>query len=404
MIFYIARQPIFDRNTKLVAYELLFRDGLENAFPNIDPNEATERLVENSEFGSGIDALTANNRAFINFTEQAICSQLPEVLPKASIVVELLETVAPTDDVYQAVKTLKLKGYTLALDDFEYDARWARFMPYIDIIKMDFRLMSLSQIEQQMAAHAGFNGQYLAEKVESYDEFHQSIKLGFSYFQGYFFAKPEMIQRRSLSVSQKVYLDLLETVTAEFYDPDKIATIVERDTGVSYKLLRFVNSAFFARRSEITSLKQAVVRLGQQEIRKFVAIIATASLGQNKPSELTQLSVCRARFCENLAIKDSRYGAEPGAAFLSGLLSKLDALMDDELSHILSHIHASPMIRQALISKKGAIGFFLATAEAVECSRWLQIEQCANKLKLTSDDLFEIYQDAFIWASGVHQD
>lgn len=404
MIFYIARQPIFDRQKKLVAYELLFRDGFANAFPNVDSNEATERLVENSEFSSGIDALTANNKAFINFTERAICSQLPQVLPKNSIVVELLETVQPTDEVYDAVVALKEQGYTVALDDFEYDARWARFMPHIDIIKMDFRLMSVPQIKQQMKSHQGFEGQYLAEKLESYDEFNQSYELGFDYFQGYFFAKPEIIQRRSLSVSQKVYLELLEKVTAEQYNPDEIAHIVERDTGVSFKLLRFVNSAFFARRSKITSLKQAVVRLGQEEVKKFVAIIATASLGETKPNELTRLSITRARFCEQLALKDKRYGAEPGAAFLSGLLSKLDAMMDDELSKILDHIHAGPTILQALIEKRGAISFFLATAAAIERIDWQHIERAAGKLKLSSSTVIALYHEASNWAAAVNRD
>ena len=139
MIFYIARQPILDANKKLIAYELLFRDGFNNAFPSIDSNEATARLVENSEFSSGISSLTANNKAFINFTEQAICSQLPQLLPKHAIVVELLESIEPTDAVFAAVTELKQRGYTIALDDFEFSAPWARFLPYIDIIKIDFQ-------------------------------------------------------------------------------------------------------------------------------------------------------------------------------------------------------------------------------------------------------------------------
>jgi len=401
VIFYLARQPIFNTKKVLYAYELLFRDGFDNAFPAIDSDEATQRLIENSEFSSGIEALTGNSKAFINFTEESICSGLPELLPKRSVVVELLETIRPTDEVFAAVKSLKEKGYTVALDDFEFSPQWAKFLPYIDIIKMDFRLLSITQIKQQMSAHKGFKGDYLAEKVEDYTEFSEALKLGFIYFQGYFFARPEIIQRRSLSASQKVYMELLEKVTAEDYNPDEIAAIVERDTGVSYKLLRFVNSAFFARQSDITSLKQAVVRLGQQEIRKFVAIIATASLGESKPNELTRLSIARARFCEQLAQTDHRYGAEPGTAFLSGLLSKLDALMDDELEHLLNHIHAGNSIRAALLSKKGAIAFFLSTAESIERVNWDSITRAANKLKLPEKDLIDMYQKASSWAASV---
>lgn len=404
MIFYIARQPILDANKKLIAYELLFRDGFNNAFPSIDSNEATARLVENSEFSSGISSLTANNKAFINFTEQAICSQLPQLLPKHAIVVELLESIEPTDAVFAAVTELKQRGYTIALDDFEFSSPWARFLPYIDIIKIDFRALTVAQIKQQMSTMRGFEGRFLAEKIESYQEYEQAQSLGFDYFQGYFFAKPEVIQRRSLSVSQKVYLNLLQQTTAPQYNPAAVTAIIEQDTGLSFKLLRFVNSAFFARGSEITSLKQAVVRLGQQEIRKFVAIVATACLSDQKPDELTRLSIIRARFCELLAMSNKQYGSEQDTAFLAGLLSNIDAIMDDELAKILMVIHAGAVIYQALIDRQGAIGCFITTVEAIEQADWPLVKKASQRLKINNNTLLQAYYDACAWAEAINKD
>lgn len=402
MIYYIARQPILDQHKKLFAYELLFRDGQANSFPEIDSDEATSRLIDNSEFSSGISAITANHKAFINFTETSICQGLPEYLPKHSTVVELLETVTPSEQVLNAIKGLHSKGYCIALDDFEYDPKWEQFLPYVNIIKMDFRLMSIGQIKQQMKLHKGFNGIYLAEKVETYDEFHQALEMGFKLFQGYFFAKPEVIQRRALSVSENVYFELLEKTSAEHFEPDEIAKIVERDTGVSYKLLRFVNSAFFTKQTEICSLKQAVIRLGQAEVRKFVAIIATAALGAQKPDELTRLAITRARFFEQLALANSRYGADSNTAFLAGLLSNLDAIMDCELKPLLEDIHASTTLIDALLHRKGPVGVFLAAVCAIEQIDWQAIDKYSAMLHLPSKQLMDYYQDAAVWAVNLH--
>ncbi|WP_404402663.1 HDOD domain-containing protein [Idiomarina seosinensis] len=398
MDFYIARQPILDTEKKLFAYELLFRDGFNNAFPKIDSNEATQRLIENGEFSSGFKSITANYKAFINFTEHAILKGLPELLPKNDIVIELLETVTPSEAVLAAVKQLKSEGYILALDDFEYYSDWDPFLPFIDIIKLDFRALTEKQIRQQMAYRSSFSGVYLAEKIETYEEFHQARELGFGYFQGYFFARPEVLKRKSLPVSHKIYLELLETLSNPDYDPDYVARLVEHDAGISYKLLRFVNSAFFSRRSQINSLKQAVVRLGQAEIRKFLAIIATASLGEQKPNELLRLLMTRAKFCEQLARSNVRYGADPDTAFLIGLLSKLDALMDDDLPYLLNYIAASDVICKALLEKRGPIAFFIGTSEALEQAHWEAVTNASTKLKLEERKLMQLYHGAANWA------
>lgn len=401
MFFYVARQPILTQDKQLYGYELLFRDGPNNAFPNVTSDEATLRLVDGGEFNTGIRELTDNHHAFVNFSEQAIIDRLPRLLPCKGTVVELLETVSPSDCVFEAVKELKSEGYQIALDDFEYSAQWQRFLPYIDIIKVDFRALSMIQIREILKQLSAFNGQYLAEKIETPDEFSQARELGFSLFQGYFFARPEMMQRRALSSSQTVCMRLLELTSDANYQVDAIADLIEQDVGLTYKLLRFVNSAFFKRQSEIHSIQQAIVRLGQAELCKFTALIATATLAEGKPDELIKLSFVRARFMEQLALHNKNYGADAASAFLTGLLSKLDAMMDNDLNAILSGVAIAAEIKRPLIEGKGPLSFFLKACEALETTDWAKLELIAERLRVESKTLVLYYQQAQAWAREI---
>lgn len=397
MFFYVARQPILTQDKQLFGYELLFRDGPHNAFPNVTSDEATLRLVEGGEFNTGIRQLTDDHHAFVNFSEQAILEGLPRLLPVKGTVVELLETIQPIEQILAAVKTLKADGYQIALDDFEYTPDWLAFLPYVDIIKIDFRALTIAQISQLIKKLRGFNGQFLAEKIETPEEFDQARQLGFSLFQGYFFARPEMIQRRALSPSQTICMRLLELTSQPDYEVEPVAELIEQDVTLTYKLLRFVNSAFFKRQSEIHSIQQAVVRLGLSELRRFTALIATATIADGKPDELIKLSFVRARFMEQLALSNHAYGADAASAFLTGLLSKLDAMMDNELSAILDGVAIAPEIKRPLLEGKGPLSFFLKTCEALEETDWAKLELLAKRLKLESKTLVLYYHQAQAW-------
>jgi len=399
MFYYVARQPILDRDKKLFAYELLFRDGLNNAFPQISADEATSKLVESSQFTSGIEDITGGKQAFINFAETAIINQLPTLLPNETVVVEVLETVTPNKALIEALSSIKDKGYTIALDDFVYDKSWDAVFPYIDIIKIDIQISGLAEINDLRRKLKDHNLKYLAEKVETYEEFQLGMQLGFDYFQGYFFSKPEVIQKRALNPSQMAFAELLFETSKIDMNVDRVCASLEHDLGLSYKLLRFVNSSAFHRSRKIENLKQAVVFLGQKELQKLVAVIAAAQLGDDKPSELMRLSITRARFCEHIITLAGK--PEQGAkAFLTGLMSLIDAIMDDELASVLERIPLSDDIYSALIERRGLLAYVLALAVSFENADWQRAAQLSQKLKISEAELPDLYLDASVWANA----
>ena len=228
MYFYAARQPILDRNKELYAYELLFRDGLENAFPAIDGDEATSRMIEGSQFSFGLDDFLGDKPGFINFTLDTLLKKYPGMLPKEQVVVEILETVQPGKRLLAECQYLKQQGYMLALDDYVHQPVWRHFYPFIDIIKIDFRSTSTDTINEIKAAIADFNHiKLLAEKVETNEEFQLALDLGFSYFQGYFFSKPEMMQSKALSPAQMTLAELLYETSKADMDLSKITQVCQ---------------------------------------------------------------------------------------------------------------------------------------------------------------------------------
>lgn len=237
MYFYAARQPILDVNKKLYAYELLFRDSIDNVFPDVDGDEATSKMIEASKFNMGISEFTSNKLAFINFTLETLSEGYPEMLTKDEVVVEILETVKPGKKLLSLCKDLHSKGYIIALDDYEHQSVWMHFFPYIKIIKVDIQQTKFEDIDVIIEATKDYpHIELLAEKVETYEEYDQALQLGFTYFQGFFFAKPEMIKTKSLSPSQLAMAELLYETSKPELDLASITSVFERDVTLSYKL------------------------------------------------------------------------------------------------------------------------------------------------------------------------
>ena len=398
MYFYAARQPILDANKNLYGYELLFRDSIDNVFPEVDGDEATSKMIEASKFNMGISEFTSNKPAFINFTLETLSQGYPEMLTNEEVVIEILETVKPGKKLLNNCKDLHSKGYKIALDDYEHQSVWAHFYPFIKIIKIDIQKTNLDEIKQVIEAikdHPHID--LLAEKVETYIEYEQALQLGFKYFQGFFFAKPEMVKTKSLSPSQLSMAELLYETSKPELDLSSITSVFERDVSLSYKLLRYANSAIFRRRSEISTIKQALVILGSSELKRFLGLMFAVTANPDKPTELIKLAMTRAKFCE-LVAHDLKSQIDDSIAFLTGLLSMIDAILDEELEVVLAKLPLAAEIKEPLLTRKGVMAAIIKLLEFIEHAQWDKTNLVMEKLKLDKEQAVKHYNAALTWA------
>lgn len=398
MSFFSARQPILDIDKRIFGYELLFRISSDNIFPDVDEEAATSKMIEGLQLDLGLDKISSGKWAFINFTEQSILNAYPNMLPKEKVVVEVLETVQPSPVVYKQLQTLAIEGYVIALDDFIHSEAWEPYYKFTQIIKVDCKFISQSELDDILEVKNRFpHIKLLAEKIENYKEFVRYEKLGFELFQGYFFAKPEVIKSVSLSSSQSVLSGLLSEVTKKVPNFAQITKLFEIDVALSFKLLRYTQSPIFKRRKSIDSIKQAVVLLGHTELERFVMLLFAATLGEGKPTALIKLSIHRAKFCEQFAER-AKFNKEVSSAFLVGMLSLIDAMLDAELEELVSAMPLSDNIKEALILHQGLLSEFIALCQNCETGNWEAMEAACEKYNITFEELLTIHQDAELWS------
>ncbi|ARP38642.1 EAL and HDOD domain-containing protein [Vibrio syngnathi] len=395
---YVARQPILDADKKTIGYELLFRDGPKNTFPEVEPELATSRLLSDHFLSTHYNTL-GDKLGFVNFPYASLVNLVPTLFPKESLVVEVLEDCEPTDELLEAIITIYDAGYTIALDDFVPSKAWKRFLPYVSIIKFDIRLISIAKASTFMNTLKDLNIEFLAEKVETHEEYQEAIQAGFNYFQGYFFSKPEMIQTRALNPAFLTIVQLLKEIANDPINFAEVERLITLDMTMSYKLLSYVNSAGGSS-TPIRSFHQALVYLGEQKLRKLVSLVAIASAKEDKPDSLYGLAVIRARQCE-LLVKKMNVKVEPGQAFLTGMFSLLDSLFDLPLEKVLDSVPIDDEIKQALIQRKGVLGAILAMVIAYEQARWDEVTRIRKLLKLNEAELGQAYDEATSWTQDL---
>jgi c-di-GMP-related signal transduction protein len=400
MEVYVARQPIFNAEKELFGYELLFREGMSNYFPDIDGSTATSHVLYNSFFTIGIDKIIGDNTAFINFTEDLLVKKLPLMFPPEKVVVEVLENVEPKDEVVAACKEIADQGYHLALDDFFYNKDLESLIALANIIKFDFQATSFEKVSQHIEKLSKYNVILLAEKVENYDEFKIARAMGFKLFQGYFFSKPEILKGRDISSVQMSLLQVMAEVNKDNFEFSKVERIISRDVGISYKLLRYMNSAYYRRVCEISSIKQAIVLLGERGMRGFVSLIAMSKLAADKPDELVRSSVIRAKFCELMAQFKSD-GLDPSELFTIGLFSLIDAILDDTMENLLGKLPLTDSIKNALLEKEGKLYQYLELSIAYQMAEWEKVSNIANIIRMDESKLPEYFAEAVAWADGL---
>lgn len=396
---FIARQPIFDAGFEVFGYELLFRSGPENLFAHADGDAASTKVVSDSLCVYGLETLTAGRRAFVNVTRRVLIDELYAILPAACTVLEILETIPPDEEVIGACQTARENGYLLALDDFVLDPRYEPFLSEVDLVKVDWMATTATQ-RRVIAGRAEAEGfALLAEKVESYDDVHEAARLGYRYFQGFFFCTPEMIARRDIPAVKLNHLRLLDQINRPTVDVDELEGIIRCDASLSYKLLKYLNSVGFGLRHRVNSIKHAITLLGEKAVRKWASLIALTSLSEDKPSELCRTSLIRARFCELIGQRVG-FGGRELDLFVLGLFSVVDALLDRPMEQVVADLRIWPEVKGTLLGETTALRPVLELALALERGRWDEVIAITNRLPLDDDQVLKAYESAILWAHG----
>ena len=398
---FIARQPIFDRREHVYGYELLYRSGLENWYTADDPDAAALDVADNF-LNASARTLTAGRKAFINCTRKFLINEYATLFPKKESVIEILETIEPDAEVLAACRRLKDRGYAIALDDFVCSEKFQPFVDLANIIKVDFQLSAPSERQQAVEKFAPLGIQLLAEKVETRDEFAEARNSGYCYFQGYFFCKPQIVPTSHIPAFKAHYLRLLHAINKPELDRNEVVELIDREVSLCYKLLRFMNSAFFGFRSEISSTRHALALLGDQEVKKWASVAAVLGVAGNKVNELILTALARGRCCELLA---ENRGAlrDRQSMFLMGIFSLMDALLGRPMSDIVSEIALPSVVRAALLGKADRHGKTLELVKAFEAGRWEEVSELVAALGQDELQLAAAYVEAVDWAQKIFQ-
>jgi len=366
----MARQPIFDRNQKVVAYELLYRteDAQGHAlFSNSEATEATSEVLLNAYTSISDAGELKRVPAFINLTRDILVEQkLPEV-SKKHIVLEILEDIDPDDEVIEAVRKLHSEGYRIAMDDFIYDAKFDPLLELAQIVKVDVFELNEEQIREQVKQLRRHKVTLLAEKIETHEQLEICIELGFKLFQGHFLSKPKVIKGKKIQGSQVALMQLIQELQSPKATPEKLEELIIRDPALTYKLLRIVNSAGYSLVRQVESIAEAIVLLGLEQVKKWATLIAMSS-NQDKPEELSRSLLVRGRMCEEIAQaqKLSNYGSY----FMAGMMSGLHALLDIERDAMLEQVPLGDDIKNAVSLGQGEIGQVLRNVVNYENGDW----------------------------------
>lgn len=391
----VARQPILDSDQALWGYELLFRDSMQaSAAVQGDPNQMSSTVFLEALVSIGLDRLVGPHRAFCNVPRDLLLGGHYALLPKDRVVLELLESIEPDAEVIAATERMKAKGYTIALDDYEGHEAYEPLVAMADIIKLDVLVPSLEEVAAQVAPLRG-RVRLLAERVETQAVFEACKAMGFTLFQGYFFAKPQNVRGQGLEPVQTAALELIAALNAPDADREQLGRIIEGDVALTYDLLRLVNSPFMGLRKKVGSIEAAQIALGQDRVRNWATLVVMRKLGAQRPAPLMRSGQWRASFMRAIAGKCGRFTITANAASMVGLLSVLDGLLGVPMEAVLGRLGFEQDIERALLARKGPLGALLALAESAERGDWSRMTRAATALKISFEDIAAVTTAAF---------
>jgi EAL and modified HD-GYP domain-containing signal transduction protein len=398
MDIYVARQPIFNSKMGLYGYELLYRRSEKNYFEGGDQSGATKELVYNTFLVIGLNKLTDGTVGFINFTQDLLEKEVARILPKDQVVIEILETVQASDKVVAACKNLKELGYTIALDDFVFNRTDQDYTPLIelaDIIKIEFPSAD-KQAQKELLSRYKNKITFLAEKVETREEYKEAVEMGYELFQGYFFSKPMMVKSKEIGMLNVHLIQIMQELYREDPDFTVIADIIQKDLGLSFKLLKMANSIYFGGKYTIKSLTHAVIRLGIVEMKHWISIMLLRDFENEENTELIKMCLLRGKVLE-LISSDLEQKQSETEFFLTGILSSIDVIVGENMEKILNSLPLSHEVKDALLGKQVYLKECLDCVLAYERFEFDEAKENLAKLNITLDRYMELYVEGLTW-------
>jgi EAL and modified HD-GYP domain-containing signal transduction protein len=391
---YIGRQPIYDRKMQVYGYELLFRDASDNLARFTDGDQATTDVIVNAFLEIGLDNIVGDRLAFINLTRAYFVGERPISLPRHRVVLELLEDIDADNEVIEGVKRLSDQDYTIALDDFIYHESLQPLVSLADMVKIDVLALGRDTVREHVGQLRRHPLRLLAEKVETQEDLDFCMELGFDYFQGYFFARPKIIQGKRPPGNRLTVLKLLGSLQDPDLTPEQLERLIDHDPALRRRVLRHVNSSTPGVPHRIDSIRQAVAVAGSRDIKLWTTLVAMSQI-DNKPSELVVTAMVRAKMAEDLAAR--MHAGQTDAFFTVGLFSALDALLDNSMEDILTQLPLTEPVAGALLHQRGLHGEILDCVLAYERGRWRELD-CG---RLDKSKIRNCYLDAVRWAEDM---
>jgi EAL and modified HD-GYP domain-containing signal transduction protein len=393
---YVARQPILTPDERVFGYELLFRSDAANRFSSMDPTDATRSVIDMSSL-LGLGVLCDNTLAFINCNRDILLSEFITLLPPENVVLEILSTVPPDEEVMQACTQLKRAGVKIALDDYVVDDPREPLAYFADFIKVDMRQTSLTDAGLIVASHRAVC-RMIAMKVETRQDFQFAKKAGFQLVQGYFFRRPQMVRTWTGSANQAIHLSILNAVLKPELDLTQVEDLIKKDATLCFRLLRYLNSPMFGFRAEICSVRQALLILGENEIRRWCRLAVTLEMAHGRTSDLMLTALTRAHFCELVGptVVDGNIDL-----FLLGLLSLMDAILEIPMASVVDALSVHQDIKSALMQKDSALSPLYNLMLSVEAGEWPEVTRLCEEMHVSEPFISESQWKAMEWAQQV---
>lgn len=406
MEVFVGRQPIFDAGEQVIGYELLYRNAEVRTHSAANDDDATVQVLANALLSIGIDEVAKGKLCFVNFTENLLMGPLLDYLPPEQIGIEVLEDVPITAQLIERLATLKQRGFKISMDDFvlQEETLYANLFSYIDFVKVDFLTTNLdkrTEIEQ-FVLHNYPQIKLVAERVETRSQFDEARICGYSMFQGFFFEQPQLVKSYEIPINTLQYLQVLAMLKDKNLNMSELATQIERDVSLSFKLMQFIRVVDPRLRRKVSSIKQAIIMLGITELRKWMYLLAIREMKNLNESgvfkQLMIISLFRARVCEQVARK--KHNKNFSEYFLVGMFSLIDSLLQRPLQQILVQMPLADDIIDTLVGVETEYSPYLKFSIALAKLKWDEVERYCKELRITEEYARELYEEAMTWAES----